>query len=293
MTSDLDKAEIREGEGAAVRRALRTVDIQVTGFPLDPANHGQIIKPGELVDLVEITPLNRSEYILYNQLLAHAWPSIELQRVHRIRKAELRGSHESNDRLHAAFDTLMGAWAKVKYKDKDGRSKIGRYHLIGANTEEEEEDGYFYYTFAPELLTIIGRSENWAKIKTQIMYALRSKYAVRLYEMLEKRVGLNKQNEVFTVDEMRGHLGVEKGKLPRFADFNKYALKPALAEVNQLLDYDIQISMVKKGRIVDRLMLSWIPKGQEAQIEALAERERSRVGRRARREGRIELVRFE
>jgi plasmid replication initiation protein len=158
--------------------------VRVTGHPLDPQSAGQIIKPGELIDIVEITPLNRNQMILYNQLLAHSWPEIETTRVHRLRKAVLRGSHESNDRLHEAFDNLMGAWAKVKYKDKSGRSKITRIHLIGENTEEE--DGYFYYTFPQELITIIGRSKNWAKLKPQIMYALRSKYSIRLYEMLEK-----------------------------------------------------------------------------------------------------------
>jgi hypothetical protein len=32
---------------------------------------GRIIKPRELVDIIQLTPLNRSETILYNQLLAH------------------------------------------------------------------------------------------------------------------------------------------------------------------------------------------------------------------------------
>ena len=290
MTDDPDQ-DLTPLSSAA--RPLRSVDIRVTGHPLDPHSAGQIIKPGELIDIVEITPLSRSQMILYNQLLAHSWGAFETTRVHRIRKAILRGSHESNDRLQEAFDNLMGAWAKVKYKDSSGHAKTGRIHLIGDNTEEDKEDGYFYYTFPPELIAIIQRSENWAKLKSQIMYALRSKYSIRLYEMLEKRVGLAKQSETFTVEEFRALMGVPHGKLPRFADLNKHCLKPALAEVNQLMDFHIEMGVVKRGRTVEKLSLLWLKKDPEAIKEAAAERERSRVGRRARRERIVERIKFE
>jgi hypothetical protein len=64
--------------------------------------------------IIELTPLNRSETILYNQLLAHAWNNIKTNPVHKVLKASLRGSHDSNDRLHEAFDRLMSAWAKIR-----------------------------------------------------------------------------------------------------------------------------------------------------------------------------------
>ena len=61
-------------EPAAIKsaRPLRATDVQVTGQPLDPNHIGRIIKPRELVELIELTPLNRAETILLNQLLAHA-----------------------------------------------------------------------------------------------------------------------------------------------------------------------------------------------------------------------------
>ena len=274
-------------------KKLKTIDIQPSGHPLDPNYHGSIVKPGELVDLVEITPLNRSEMILYNQLLAHSWKDIGDAKGHKILKSSLRGSHDSNDRLHAAFDSLMGAWAKLEYTDRSGRKQIGRVHLIGTNTEEEEEDGYFYYSFPPELLAIIKNSRTWAKLKSHIMYSLRSKYSIRLYEIVEKRIGLNKQHEYFSVEEFRALMGVPKDKLPRFADLNKHCIKPALAEVNQLTDFVVQIGTIKKGRAVEKLMLTWLAKTGEELVEAQKERERSRVGRSARRSGKVEPIVFE
>jgi plasmid replication initiation protein len=232
--------------------------MKVTGQPLDPANMGRIIKPRELVDIIELTPLNRSETILYNQLLANAWNNIRVNPVHKVLKASLRGSHQSNDRLEEAFDKLMGAWAKLCARDPQiGEMATFRVHLLGTNKEEDRDDGYFYYTFPPYLLAAIQQSKAWATIKTHIMYALRSKYSIRLYEMVERRIGLMKQYEEFTVDELRAMLGVPEGKLERFAEFNKHCLKPALGEVNQLTDFATISVSTYRGRGRSRCSRRW------------------------------------
>ncbi|MHA6298772.1 RepB family plasmid replication initiator protein [Devosia sp. CAU 1758] len=272
---------------------LLATDIKVTGHPLDPTNWGKIIKPRELVDIIELTPLTRNESILYNQLLANAWNDIRTRPVHKVLKASLRGSHDSNDRLDEAFDNLMSAWAKIRARDPHtGGMTTYRIHLLGTNAEEEKDNGYFYYTFPPDLLAVITQSRAWATIKSHIMYALRSKYSIRLYEMIERRIGMMRQFEEIDVDAFRSYLGVPEGKLARFADFNKYALKPALEEVNHLTDFVVRVATVKKGRMVERLILSWDRK-TASQIEAAhIERERSRVGREARWSRQVEQISF-
>lgn len=270
---------------------LRTLDLRVTGHPLDPENTGSIIKPAELVDAVEISALNRSELVLYNQLLAHAWNDIVPGKVYRIKKSVLRGSHESNDRLHEAFDRLMSAFAKVRYRDaKTGKSLTMRINLLGPNTEEDADDGTFTYTFHPTLLTILEHSQTWAKLKSEIIYLLRSKYSLRLYEMIERRINMHSQSETFSVEQFRAALGVPKNKLARFADLNKHCLKPAVEEINQLTDYAVTIAVVKRGRSVEKLVLTWLKKSPEAVQRAAEERSRSRIGRSARRKGAVEVI---
>lgn len=99
-----DEPERTKRQGQLLATAIRT-----TGQFLDPQHMGQIIKPRELVDIIELTPLSRSEMVLYNQLLGNAWNTITSNTVHKVLKSSLRGSHGSNDRLEEAFDTLMGA----------------------------------------------------------------------------------------------------------------------------------------------------------------------------------------
>jgi hypothetical protein len=291
-TPDADGFE--DIEKARLPSRLRATDMKVTGEPLDPTNMGRIIKPRELVDIIELTPLNRSETILYNQLLANAWNNIRTQPIHKVMKASLRGSHESNDRLELAFDKLMGAWAKIRARDpQTNEMATFRVHLLGTNKEEDRDDGYFYYTFPPDLLAVIQQSKAWATIKSHIMYALRSKYSIRLYEMVERRIGLMKQYEDFSVDEFRAMLGVPEGKLDRFADFNKHCLKPALAEVNQLTDFNVEVMAIKKGRTVEKLRLAWFKKSPAQLRAAHDEREKSRIGRQARWHGSVEVITFD
>jgi plasmid replication initiation protein len=59
--------------------------------------------------------------------------------------------------------------------------------------------------------------------------------------MTERRIGLLKQHEEFTIDEFRALLGVPDGKLERYADFNKHCLKPALDEVNPITDFIVDV----------------------------------------------------
>ena len=46
------------------------------GNPFDPANYGEIVKPGELVDIVELSPLTLADRRIYNLLIANAWDRI-------------------------------------------------------------------------------------------------------------------------------------------------------------------------------------------------------------------------
>jgi plasmid replication initiation protein len=87
-------------------------------------------------------------------------------------------------------------------------------------------------------------------------------------------------------------IGVPEGKLERFADFNKYCLKPALEEVNHLTDFHVEISAIKKGRAVEKLFMTWLKKRPEELLQAHEEREKSRVGRRVRWESRVERIVF-
>ena len=251
-----------------------TIDANLSGDPFSAGRPGSLIKPGELVDLKEITPLNLAEMRIFNLLLANAWDEIARPKTHRIHKALLRGAHDSNDRLKESLKKLMGAIAIVDVVKDDKRGEM-RVHLLSTNILHEREDGFFYYTFPAELIEIIKTSTVFARLRSQVMHAIRSKYALRLYEVIEKRINLERKRwEEFSLERLRNLLGVDPSKLKRFADFNKYALQPALQEVNALSGYHVDAEHIYKGRRVGAITLYWFRSTQEGRLEAAEEVQR-------------------
>src|SRR3954466_9485786 len=199
----------------------RTIRQHTTGNPLDPNDTtGSMIKPGELVDVVEMTPLTLVDRRTYNLLLAFAWDRIDEDVEHAIPKAVLRGAHKGNERLSDTIRRLMDAKIEVRIV-RDGKRYLRCIHQLGTvdRPEDEDEDGNVYYRFPLELREIMQQSDIFARLQTEVMFCFTSKYSLALYEMVQKRGNLKHKNtEDFAIDEMRGLLRVHRGKLTEYAD---------------------------------------------------------------------------
>lgn len=251
-------------------------------------NADGLIKPGELVDLIEITPLTLNDRRIYNQLLENAWDAIDKPVTHVIAKAALRGSHNSNDRVGESLERLMSAIVRVPVV-WDGRPAIERVQLLGGNVESIRPDGMLEYEIPARLRKIIRNSQIFARLKREVMFALSSKYALTLYEMVQKRGNLRwKDSERFELNNFRGIIGVPKGKLSSWSNLRLRAIDPAVTEVNALSDFMVEILPVKTGRAVTHVELRWWRKDGDATGAADRALQFSKIGRRVRAEGRAE-----
>jgi hypothetical protein len=249
-----------------------------------------MVKPGELIDVVEMTPLTLTDRRIFNQLIAYAWDRIADDAEHVIAKTELRGTHNGNERIGDSIERLMSAIVRVKI-ERNGKPATLRVQLLAPNSEDKAADGMLRYRFSAEMRAIILHSATFGRLRHDVMLALQSKYALALYEMVQKRGNLRHQwSQEFTVEELRALLGVPKGKLPRFANFHNKALKPAVAEVNSLGDYGIKLAPVKSGRTVVAVKLSWWRKNEDELKAAFTELRRHSAGRRARLAGKVETL---
>ncbi|MCG7575071.1 replication initiation protein [Phaeobacter sp. CNT1-3] len=249
-----------------------------------------LIKPGELVDLVEVTPLTLTDRRIYNQLLENAWDAIDKPVTHVIAKSALRGSHNSNDRVGESIERLMSAIVKVQV-EWDGEPAIERVQLLGGSVEGLRKDGMLEYEIPPRLRRIIGNSTIFARLQREVMFALSSKYALTLYEMVQKRGNLRwKSSEKFTLEALRGILGVPKGKLTSWSNLRMRAIEPAVAEVSELSDYVVEVAPVKTGRSVTHVEIRWWRKDGAGQGAAERALQFASTGRRVRAQERVEQV---
>lgn len=238
------------GEGKdAGRQPFRTVQARATADSL--------IKPGELVDLVEVTPLTLTDRRNYNMLLENAWDAIERNVTHSIAKSRLRGSHAGTERVGESIERLMRAIVKIRVR-QGGETIIERVQLLGGNAEHQSTHGMLHYEIPPRLRRIISNSTIFARLQKEVMLAVSSKYALTLYEMVQKRGNLSYlSSEDFSLAEIRGVLGVPKGKLERWSNLYNRAIAPASREVSELSDYLVEFQPIKKGRVVTGVRLSW------------------------------------
>ena len=101
--------------------------------------------------------------------------------------------------------------------------------------------------------------------------------------MIQRRVNLtHKWSEIFTIEELRTLLTVPKGKLTAYKNLKGYALKPAIDEVNGLADFGVNFKEIKRGKKVTAVEIAWHRKNRDELKLAYDERNRHRLGRKAR-----------
>jgi len=260
----------------------------ITRRPKVPTGLESIVKPEELVDIVEMTPLTLNDRRAYNLLLGNAWNDIQdRKKKHLLPRHEITKHIESNNQdIAASMRRLMAAIVVVNIKNnKNGKPAKRQIPLLGVT--EVEAGGMIEYVFPPQLIDIVEKTQIFARIHTKVMFALSSKYSLALYECIQKRMNLKfVTEEIFELDEFRKLLGVPDGKLTTFGNLNKYAIKPAVKEVSFLSDCNVSADPIKTGRAVTHIKISWQKKEDVgAQIAAVEELERSSVGRKERMNG--------
>lgn len=83
--------------------------------------------------------------------------------------------------------------------------------------------------------------------------AMKSKYAIRLYEYLKSIKSLG-YKQTIALEELKGHMGAEKYSL--YKDFRVRALEPAIEEINKYTDLEVRCEERKTGRKVSHLVIT-------------------------------------
>jgi len=252
---------------------------------------GEMVKPAELIEVRGAAKLTLADRRLFNVLLRHAFgPELASEnRRFEIPLADLRETHDSNDRLVRSVEALMTTVVTIQRSD----GSTDRVQLLGWNnlSDPKRARGSLKYAIPPELAVMLRDSTVFAKLELEVLRSFTSKYALALYEAIARRFRLKYVfTEHFSLKDFREILGVEAGKLTTYGNLNQYAIKPALLEVNALSDFTVTILPEKTGRRVTGILVGWEAKDIDARKAAYTELQRSRVGRRARITGTVEDI---
>jgi Initiator Replication protein len=255
------------------------------------------VKPGELVEVRAGADLSLHDRRIFNLLIENAWSEIGEAKTHRIALTRLRGPrHKGGEMVADSVKALMGSLVEVP-ATLEGKPAILAMQLLGPTTRTMDEDSpnaVLVYKFPDELRAIIQQSRYWGRIKSHVMFAFTSKYALALYEAVCLRANLRVNEQSFSVDDFRALLGVEPGKLLLFKNLKRWALDGAIAEVNALSDFTVEIDPLREGGPsrgkLKGFRLRWEKKSPDDWRAVLDELLRSKVGRKARIRGTVETV---
>ena len=226
---------------------------------------------------------------LMHLMIARAGGRMAEPVAHEVRLADIRAVQgmKNHDRasLTPLFEELRGA--VLSYDDPEAMKWTVGGFLDEAVIDYRHEAGgelAISWWFGAAFRRLAAKSDHWAIIDRQTVYALTSKYSILLFQHVASLQNLDhKTVERFTVPQLRELLGVPEGRLSRFANLNRDALQPAIAEINQLARFTLTARANKLGRTVASVDIIWEPKPDPA--EARREQGRPKAGHRARRDG--------
>jgi hypothetical protein len=253
---------------------------------------GEMVKPGEIIGIAGIEGWSLADRRTWNLLLVNAWgdrledPTADFF----IPLRELRGLHDSNDRVKPCLEKLQKTLVTVQMADGGTRT----VQILGGTDiyDSDREDGILKYDFHRKLVPVLRESTIYARMEIKVLSAFTSKYALSLYEVLSKKINLRRTSEILDIETLRQWLGVEVGKLSTWSNLKKFAVEPAKQEVNSLSPYEVDLEPIKQGRKVVQVRISWAKKEPFSPAEQAAAREvnREKTGRRARINGTAETV---
>lgn len=253
-----------------------------------------VVKAGELVDATYPDGASLSGaarkvlVLLLAKAAGDAWKDAEFS----ISKGDLRGSHRSNDRLDKVLDELQRTLLRVRVKSPRGNDAVLVAPVVAQRIEEMSDDAtsLVYWRFSEPMRRIMQASDHYAELQKQAVLAFDSRYAVTLYE--QGCLRYRRQHPVWqgSVKDLREMLGVPSGKMVAWSDLRRFALEAAKAEIDHLAPFTVHWTEQRRGRAVVAIEIRFEPKSLDARANAAAELERSRVGRKARRQGTVETV---
>lgn len=254
-----------------------------------------LVAAGELLDM-RFQPgrssLSLSAAKLLHALIRAAGADAGLPKVHRIALSKLNYDlHLSKEEVMNIVREMFGVIVELKVLNSKGKPAIKIGSLLSDVERDEEKDGEIRYELSPVLRASLKNSNHWAVLSRKAVMAFQSRYSLRLYELLSKRVGLSRvTSEYFSLDDIRALFGVPYSKLPRWQDLKTNVIGPAIGEVSHLTGLFVSYNPVKSGRSVVGIKLVWREKDKQARKDASSELDRSSVGRAARRTGTVEHI---
>jgi hypothetical protein len=222
-------------------------------------------------------PFTALDNKLWVALVKEAWPNLDKPgHIHEVSIPQLvtlfrrvSGRHDlgATGELQVAKKTQeeTGAallWQSVRRLCKttiewEDEQYMGINSLLGARMDREvRASGKLYYTFDPLLAQHVLLPSAWARLNVHLVMKLRSKYAVRLYEILESYVNRRDSSYTVAIETLQDALKVPENAYPDWRELKKRVIGPAVDEINRYCEeagFIVSYQGVREGKAYSKI----------------------------------------
>ncbi|SNS85286.1 Initiator Replication protein [Azospirillum sp. RU38E] len=217
-------------------------------------------------------------------------------KLYRLPKKVVRGNHKGNERIFDAVKEIYES-SLVVIGPFRGRRSRAELRILSSYVRPEDEveidSADIHFQFTDAFLELQRSSQLWARLSGPAMVKVTSTYALKLYEIGMQRYQMDHPSLTLDIETLRKLLNVPEGAYKDFGILRTRTIDRAMAEVNQLAPFRVDMPEEKfkrKGRKIEEVTLDFHAKEEEEAAETFLERERHAAGRKARRLGNVEKL---
>ena len=221
--------------------------------------------------------LNERRLILYT--VAHIKPTDDRFKEYTFKLKDLYeicGIH-GNDSYTEIKKNIAGLrdkawWITMEDPNEPGtecESRVSWFAVTRTNKRSGKFTVMFHPDMMPYLLELSHRRADGGGYYTQYTFQyvlpMKSQYSIRLYELL-KSYQKNNMSWYFQIEDLKRLLDCRH--YARFADFRRFALEPAIKEINEYSDIRIKHETEKDGKRIDTITFFMVEKATPEKLEA-------------------------
>ena len=143
----------------------------------------------------------------------------------------------------------------IEIKTIDGSREVLEQVNLLSYARYEKGLGIVVLSFHPRMgRLLLNLQNNFTKTSLSISLKFSSFYALRFYELMKQN--MFSRVSIPSISELKVFFGIKPWQYKNYKDFKKYVIKPAIDEVNEKSDFDVDWSEIKRGRKVELIRFS-------------------------------------
>lgn len=241
------------------------LEVHATGNPWEPSGTlpATVPLPNDVVITTIEGPYTERDRKLWAFLVAAVWDDLLEVRIHEIRTSKINAVFQessgdtSTSWIWDSAERLTATRARWETGPDGNRLKGIANLLSGAITNKDaRKTGFLRFEIPALLCEVIRAPCRFSRLRLHFMIGLSGKYAVTLYMLLESVANMKTPVLDVALPQLRQWLKVPEGKLEKWFDLKRFAIEPALKQINdnpEAAGFTVSMEEIKEGRAVDRV----------------------------------------